>query len=207
MSDDVFAMELEAFRRWAANIQYLLADVRYPTSPRNNACCAYQGIALEHCQTIYRLLSEQSPTSAFALLRSQFDATLRGLWVRIGWTTAEFSAFLQDHLDMPPLGVMIAGLEANDPDNFPPGQLSEYKIQIYSDLCDLNHGGVYQLRAWMQTDGRKPVYDTKDMVSVLRLAAHLSRLSCREILGIAQDLDGQVRLADAFGSIYGDNKA
>lgn len=101
---------------------------------------------------------------------------------------------------------MIAGLEANDPDDFPPGQLSAYKVQIYSDLCDLNHGGVYQLRAWMQRDGIRPVYEANDMVSVLRLAAHLSRLNCREILIIAQDIDGQSRLADAFRSIYGDNK-
>jgi hypothetical protein len=202
MPTDILAEELEAFKQWSSAIHFLLADVRYPSSLKNDASSAYQSIALEHCQTIYRLLSEGSPTSAFALLRSQFDATLRGFWVRIGWTTAEISAFLRDELDMPSLGTMISGLEEKDPDCFPTGQLSAYKARVYSDLCDLNHGGVYQLRAWMQGGEIKPTSKRQDMAVVLRIAAHLSRLNCRELLVIAQDMEGQSRLVDAFNRTY-----
>lgn len=205
MPTDVLSEEIEGFKEWSAAVRFLLADIRYPTSLKNDASSAYQSIALEHCQIIYRLLSEDSPTSAFALLRSQFDATVRGFWVRIGWTTAEISAFLRDELDMPSLGTMISGLEAKDPDCFPTGQLSAYKARVYSDLCDLNHGGVYQLRAWMQGGQIKPKYERKAMAVVLRIAAHLSRLNCRELLVIAQDIEGQSRLVDAFKRAY-DNR-
>ncbi|WP_354677174.1 DUF6988 family protein [Cupriavidus plantarum] len=202
MQSDGLTKEFENFRQWATNVQFLISHLLFPTSLKNNACVGYHSIALEHCQSIYRLLSEGTTTSGFALLRPQFDAMLRGLWVRIGWTTTELSAFLQGELEMPSVGAIISGLEKNDPDSFPAGHLSAFKDDVYSDLCDLTHGGAQQLRPWMHGSGR-PTYEPRDVATVLRISAHLSRLSCRDVLVVAQDLEGQARLAGSFQQIYG----
>src|ERR1035441_9313686 len=52
----------------------------FPGDARSFLLLTYVAVALEHQESIYKLVESNLRGSAFALLRSQVEATFRGLW-------------------------------------------------------------------------------------------------------------------------------
>jgi len=64
-----------------ARLWELLVSHEYPTDTKSLLLAAYVDIALEHHAAIWLLTEHKLNGSAFALVRTVFDAMLRALWI------------------------------------------------------------------------------------------------------------------------------
>src|ERR1039458_2160072 len=69
-----------------------LSGATVPSSPRNDLVWAYVAIAVGHHQAIHSLAIQHLIASASALLRSQIETFLRGLWVNAIATDEQVNA-------------------------------------------------------------------------------------------------------------------
>jgi len=74
----------------------LVSGTKLATTDRNRtrAAAALFGIAQDHHHAIVFLLKHTFDSSSFALLRSVFEAYLRGLWIKRCATAAQVQSFI-----------------------------------------------------------------------------------------------------------------
>lgn len=62
-------------------ISTLLSQAKIPPLPRCRLSVAMAGISIEHADSIRMLIYSKNFTSAMTLLRSQFEVTVRSIWL------------------------------------------------------------------------------------------------------------------------------
>ncbi|WP_407559700.1 DUF6988 family protein [Vibrio parahaemolyticus] len=67
--------------RWLQSLKSLTSKLTVKADDRNRLALALMYSSNEHCCSIYELCGKNIPASAFALLRPQLEAYIRGLWV------------------------------------------------------------------------------------------------------------------------------
>jgi Family of unknown function (DUF6988) len=77
----------------------LLVSHEYPTDTKSLLLTAYVDIALEHHAAIWLLTEHKLNGSAFALVRTVFDAMLRALWINAVATPEQIEQASRDELN------------------------------------------------------------------------------------------------------------
>ncbi len=117
-------------------IEALLHEVSLPATDRARIAAGCFAAALEHHHAIVVLSRERLAGSAFALMRIEYEAYVRGIWLARCATEAQLADFLRGN-EPPKLGVMLEQIEVVPP--FADKTLSDTKTAGWSTMCSYTH--------------------------------------------------------------------
>lgn len=126
-------------------------------SDRNRVAAALFHLVMEHHGSILHLAKLKHYGSAFALIRPQLEAYIRGVWFHHCAAQKEITHFLADN-EPPKIKELITRIETLP--FFEEGSLSQLKDKVWKVLCDFTHGGYVQV-SW-RLSGNEIVSDFGD---------------------------------------------
>lgn len=168
------ADELVEWLRQAVHEQSL------PPSNRAKASAACFGIAQEHHSAIVLLARYCLYASSFALLRVEFEAYIRGLWLSLCASDAEVEEFIAGS-EPPKINDLLAAIEQTP--SFSGKVLSHIKSENWKAMCAYAHTGGLHVQRWITSEGVEPNYEPDEVEEVLRFAELIAALS---VIAIAQ---------------------
>ena len=171
-----------------------LDGVELPASDRMRAAGAAWWVALEHHSSIILLMHREKHASAFALLRPEIEAYLRGLWLSASATDAELTGFLSGD-NAPGAEKLARRLEAEG--IFDAGSLSSIQKQIWGAICDYTHTGSRQIIRHLTDSSIEPAHESDELVELLTAANAWALMSSVGVASAAQDEEKCQRLLEA----------
>lgn len=159
-------------------------------------------LAIEHHVGIVGLVDGRVYGSSFALLRAQFEAYVRALWLRYCATVPQLEAFIEKDALPPKLsfGDMIAAIEQQPA--FATKVLSGIKAAAWTPMNGYTHGGMHQIARRAKDGSIEPNYDPDEVVEVLKAAGTFALMALQQIavLADASELIEEVREKLANGT-------
>jgi hypothetical protein len=136
-------------------------------------------LCLEHHVGIVHLVTGRMYGSAFALVRAQFEALVRALWLHLCATPDELQIFVDK--DVLPLnfGQMIESIEKHE--GFRDKVLSTIKIQVWRAMHGFTHGGMHQIARRMKGDSIEPNYEGEEIIEVLKASGLFALMALFQI--------------------------
>ena len=116
-----------------------------PASDRARVVAACYGIVQEHHHAIVILVGQRLNSAGFSLLRSAFEAYVRGSWLLYCASDCQVTQFLSCH-EPPKINSLLAAL-ALIPD-YAEGKLSQIKSQGWKTMCAYTHTGGLHVQRW-----------------------------------------------------------
>lgn len=139
--------------------------------------------SIEHGMAILVLVDEGLYGSALALIRLQFEAYIRGLWLAQCASEGEVDKASRDKF--PAIDGMIASLEK--PGLLDSAFLSKIKSGAWKRLNSLTHTGNQQIGPRLSKDGIGSYFDDDQIRVALNWAETLAILSAVAFAGLAKD--------------------
>ena len=182
----------EELIRW---LDRLIETLSVPTNDRAVIVAACQDVALEHHKSIVLTTREQFHGSAFALVRIEFEAYVRGQWLRYCASDDEVATFKErDKLDKT-FGEIIGDLEGHDA--FDEGVLSNIKQQSWRAMNSFTHTGRLQVVRRLSATKIGSNYPEEEIVGTLDFADSIANLAALAIVNVATGkLSDRERLAE-----------
>jgi len=185
-------------------ISALLSQAKTPPLPRCRLSVAMAGISIEHADSIRMLVYSKNLTSAMVLLRTQFEATARCIWLFY----AADEAYITKHdspltvendgySDGPDVAKMLRDLEVKP--NVPKQAsvtLAEFKSQSWRALGSYVHGGKHPLKR--KQDG----YPIQLLTGVLQQSTGLLLMAAMTVIAMT----GDKKLADSYWHLQNEFK-
>jgi len=143
----VFNVSLERAQRWSDKSADLIGGLEFTNvDNRIKVSTSLLDLSIEHNRGIIILINNAAAdAAAFALLRPQIDAFLRGVWYGRCATEEQIESFVS-RKDEPPKNHILIGKIQELPD-FKSGELKRSIDEIKSHLNDYTHGGTTQMKA------------------------------------------------------------
>jgi hypothetical protein len=185
--------------QWMENCARLLDGLSIETSNRNRIAVSLQHLCIEHHSAIHTLANHQIHGSAFALIRPQFEAYVRGAWFHFCSNENQVASFLEGN-DPPRIDTLISDLEkigAYDSEN-----LSRTKAGVWKNLNDFTHGGVVQVKARVSLDEISSRYREEHVIGLLGSSSTFALLAGVAIASVAGNDDLAVNLREEFHLAY-----
>ena len=138
-----------------------------PTDARIQLSLACYDVAIEHAQSIIKLVEYERVGSALALQRPMFEAVIRGRWLRCSASNRQIDAVRRDNF--PPFEQMadttLSSLENDDNLTW-----KDMKIEFWSTVCSYVHTGLEQIRFRLGPNGIQAEYPQETKIWVLHWA-------------------------------------
>ncbi len=138
---------------------------------------------IEHGTAIVVLVGEGLNGSALALVRLQFEAYLRGIWLAQCASDSEVDKAARD--DFPKIDSIIRSLEK--PGLLDGSFLSMIKRDSWKPLNSLTHTGYQQIGPRLKKDGIGSYFDDDQIRTALNWAEALAVLGAVAFAGLAKD--------------------
>ena len=165
----------------------LVSGTKLATNDRNRtsaaAAAALFGIAQDHHHAIVFLLKHTFYSSSTALLRSVFEAYLRGLWLKHCASDADFQKFMNGKPKEN--RIMIAAIEALP--EFGEGAFSSIKTYAWGPMCDFAHTGALHLQRWQSQNGIEQNFDSEEIEKFLNYSELFAVMSGLEVAQMSED--------------------
>jgi hypothetical protein len=157
-------------------------------------------LVVEHHAAIISLSKIQLHGAAFALLRVEFEALVRGLWLKHVASIKEINRFKKDKVD-PTFNELIKAIESTV--GISSGLLSYIKDTQWSIFNSFTHTGVEALsrRVGKKTTGYDNYHET-DVVKALRFSGLVAIFAAVELASLTKDQDiikNSLELARNYG--------
>ena len=178
------AARLETAMEYVEWLRVCLHEKPLSASLKSRAAVACLGIAQEHHHSIALLIDNRLNGSAYALLRSAFEAYVRGMWLAVCATDAEVNDFWAGQ-EPPSIGVQLRALDLTP--YFTEQVLSDIKQVGWSALCDFAHTGGLQVQRWNTETSVEPSYDPAEVVRALYFAETIGTLAVIGVASVMQD--------------------
>lgn len=159
-------------------------------------------LALEHGTAVLHLVEAGWTSSAFALMRPQFESLVRGIWLAYAASDSWIEKLSQPLTvaaqkqanEGPMVADMLKQLEVSpDAPGGVVGQLKVYRDVSWKALNSFNHGGIHALSRNVAGYPHKLVYDAlRNSNAVVALTAQLLAIMTGD--GINMDLVRQVHV-------------
>lgn len=142
-----------------------------PTNDRAIIVASCLDVAMEHHKSIVLTTAASFYGSAFALVRIEFEAYIRGVWLSYCASDNAVERFKEnDKLDRN-LGAMIDDLEAQEAFNV--GVLSDIKHQSWKAMCSFTHTGRLQVVRRLTATEIAPNYPEEEIIGTLDAAGYV----------------------------------
>ena len=166
--------------RW---LDRLIEGLSIPTNDRAVIVAACQDVAREHHKSIVLTSEEQFHGSAFALVRIEFEAYVRGQWLRYCASDDEVATFKErDKLDNT-FGEIIGDLEGHEA--FDVGVLSKIKRESWTAMNSFTHTGLLQVVRRLSATKIGSNYPEEEIVGTLDFADSIAILAALAIVNVA----------------------
>ena len=166
--------------RW---LDRLIEGLSIPTNDRAVIVAACQDVAREHHKSIVLTTIESLHGSAFALIRIEFEAYVRGQWLRYCASDDEVARFKErDRLDKK-FGEIIGDLEGHEAFNV--GVLSNIKSESWQAMNSFTHTGLLQVVRRISATEIGSNYPEEEIVGTLDFADSIAILAVLAIVNVA----------------------
>lgn len=142
-------------------------------------------ICLEHHAGIVHLVTGRMSGSAFTLIRAQFEALVRALWLHLCATPEELQTFVdKDDLRLN-IGLMIEAVEKHE--EFGDKVLSNIKMQGLKAMHGYTHGGMHQISRRITGGNIEPNYAPEEIMEALKASGLFALMSLLQIGRLANN--------------------
>jgi hypothetical protein len=190
---------IQKSKRWMEEAARLTNGLSFTTSDRNRVAVSLYHLCIEHHQAIHTLVDHGVIASAFALVRPQLEAYVRGAWFAVCATDDQVAEFLRNE-DPPAIRILIEQLEQHEA--YKDGNLSRMKRELWDTLCGFTHGGLVQVLARNTRDEIKQRFVLPHVTGLIKASPILSYLSCVGMARILDRLPLAAQLREAHQAIY-----
>lgn len=192
-----FGLDLERSRSLGTMIEEAWHCLKEGDEARIRVPAGLCGISLEHGRAI-RILLPQSPPSAIALLRPQYESLVRAVWARHAARPGDISRLLapltlesqQAARKLPSVSDMLAAIEKTGPRGAG-ALLARAKERLWDGLNSFIHGGIHPFRRGQEG------YPLSLLTDLLKNANALSVLTLLVLADLTDD-PAAVELAHAL---------
>lgn len=158
---------------------------RFQLDDRTGLALPCFDIALEHHSAICALAHEKHFASMYALLRVEFEACARGLWIRHAATDADLAKFRKDEMDIG-MKALIDCIESRL--GMTGSALSTIKTKHWDIFCSFTHTGYQALvRRTTESHTGSVNYPEDEVVTGLRFSGLVALLSAVELASLTGD--------------------
>lgn len=175
-------------------------DLDIPGDSRTRAAGSCFAIVQEHHHAIVLLIECKLFASAFALLRIEFEAYIRGEWLAQCASDSAIEAFL-DAKEPPKIDRLLAQLEMLE--SFKEKMLSQIKEKNWRSMCGYTHTGGLHVQRWNTEDGIEANYSRTEVLEVLKFAEIFASVSVVGVAGLAKNEGLLARIHAAFAMRMG----
>ena len=152
-------------------------------------------LAIEHGSGIHNLIAANICSSAFALVRSEFECFVRAAWLHHCASDAEIETFItKDRID-PRFGALIDAIEQKP--GFDSKFLSTVKDSAMKAMHGYTHGGVHQVSRRLEGDYIEPCFEDGALLEVIQFSATMALIAFGQIAVLA-DREDLIVAADAL---------
>jgi hypothetical protein len=142
-------------------------------------------LCLEHHVGIVHLVTGRMNGSAFALIRPQFEALVRALWLCFCASAEEIQSFVDtDHLPLN-FGQLVEAIEKHD--DFGSKVLSGVKKAAWKAMHGYTHGGMHQIARRIKDSSIEPSYDPQEIIEVLKVSGTFALMALLQIGRLASN--------------------
>lgn len=156
-SDDPLEHMLQRSGALHERLDALLGDAGFDGSPRGEATLGMCLVAMEHAIAMRALMALRLPTSAVSLMRLQFEALTRAMWLLYAASDAAIDKLMapltlaseQAAKNLPGASEMIEQIGKRIGQGVPPAaqqMLSHFKDVSWHAMNSFVHGGIHPLR-------------------------------------------------------------
>lgn len=196
----VLRMSHENAVRWMEVCTKLIDGLEIGRSINNRVAASLLHLSIEHQKAICVLVGVGNVTgSAFALVRPEFEAYIRGVWFNRCASEKQVNSFVAGN-DPAPLNEQIRSIEKTQ--GFTHGALMMQKKQLWKHLNDYTHGGASQVKARNRENEIVSNYHKDHVNWLLNKSADISFLSCLEMAGVGKNHQLADNLLNAYREIY-----
>ncbi len=153
-----------------------------PTNDRAVIAAACEEVALEHHKSIVLTTTAQFHGSAFALVRIEFEAYVRGQWLRYCASDDEVVRFKERDKLNKTFGEIIGDLEGEEAFNV--GAVSDIKQKSWRDMNSFTHTGLLQVIRRISPTEVGSNYPEEEIVGVLDFADSIAILAALAIVNV-----------------------
>ena len=143
-------------------------------------------MALEHHKAAILLIARKLTGTAFSIMRIQFEAYIRGVWLHQCATETELSAFTDDRLNYS-FAELVTAVE--ELEGFSDGILMKAKTSSWKAMCSFTHTGYLQAIRRNKAATLEPDYEDEELVTVLGFTNAIAILAGLEITHMANATD------------------
>lgn len=170
-------------------------ELDVPSNNRTRAAGSCFAIAQEHHHAIVRLVEWKLFAAAFALIRIEFEAYIRGEWLSQCASDSIVEAFLKGK-EPPKIDCLLAELEMLD--SFKQKVLSQIKQKTWKSMCAYTHTGGLHVQRWNTYDGIEANYARDEVLEVVKFGEIIASLAVIGVARLAGDNELAVRVFESF---------
>jgi len=187
--------QLEKSAAWMDGCAPLVDNVNFATTSRLRVSVSLFQLCVEHQTGIHALIEHGVTGPAFALIRPQFEAYLRGVWFHRCASDAQILGFLAG-AEPPKTGTLIEAVQKLDIS----GEETSggFVRDIGRNLDFFTHGGAIQVKACNTKDGMTSNYHPEHIAGLLQASVTLALLAGAAIASVVNSNE----LAASLLSLY-----
>ena len=162
------------------------SGISFPADERTKLSTACFDVVLEHQAAIALLCSAELFGSAFALLRVQTEALVRGMWLLYCASSSELTRFKKG--DVPtPFSALVERVElAIDDSN---GVLSGFKVTAWAAFNSFTHTGFHQVSRRHSAGKVGGNYSSEDLCKPIGVAGAIGMVAAGQLISISDRKD------------------
>jgi hypothetical protein len=137
-------------------------------------------MAIEHFFGIVHLIDANICGSAFALLRAETEALVRGGWLQFAATESQIEALVNGNkYSLPVFKVLVESIKSVS--DFSDINILELINNSWSAMNSFTHGGALPIKRRMVKDVIQPNYEPEVIIEVLKMSGSLALIALRQI--------------------------
>jgi hypothetical protein len=187
--------EIGRAAEYVEELRLSVHELDVPNNSRTRAAGSCFAIAQEHHHAIIRLSEWRLFAAAFALIRIEFEAYVRGEWLSQCASDLVVEAFLQG-TEPPKIDCLLAELEMLD--SFKENVLSQIKQESWKSMCAYTHTGGLHVQRWNTGEGIEANYSRDEVLEVVKFAEIIASLAVIGVARLAGDDKLALRTLEAF---------
>lgn len=184
---------------WMLGCVSAVNGVAFDNNSRSRVSVSLLHLCIEHQAAIHLLVHNDVIGSAFALMRPQFEAYLRGIWFQRCATDHQVADFIAGG-QPPKVAALVEAVQKLG--EYEEGTIGAVKEKIWKNLNDYTHGGCFQVNARNTIDEITSNYRPEDIAGLLRSAASLSLLAALAISNAVGSADLATKLLSLYQRTY-----
>lgn len=153
-----------------------------PSNYRAKIAAGCLTLSLDHHKSIVLTTTAEFYGSAFALVRLQFEAYLKGVWLSYCATDQAIEKYKNDKLDVR-IGTMITALEKKD--SFNVGVLSNIKNDSLSAMNSFTHAGVLSINRYFSATEIGSNFPPEEIKETLDFADTFALMAALGIINVS----------------------